>query len=232
MRDYISIRKIVLISIVVLAIAISSIYGIIYYKKQEKESIEINENLNGIKKEKTEKEREKKEDSNTNNLVVDIKGEIKSPGIYKVDKNTRVIDVIKMAGGLKENADTSVINLSKKITDEMVIIIYSKQEVIDFIETKQKEKIKLEICIDGEVINGACIKQDTTSSDTTLNGKININTATIDELKTLPGIGESKAKNIINYRDKNGNFTNTEELKEVEGIGNSIYDQIKDYITI
>lgn len=230
MKDYTGLKKVILISIVVVAIGVSSIYGIIYYKKQEKESFEINESLNSTTIKKTTKK--EKNQNSASNLVVDIKGEVKNPGIYKVDKNTRVIDVITMAGGLNEEADTSIINLSKKITDEMVIIVYSKQEVIDFVETRKKEETKLEICNDGEVVNGACIKQDMTSGENTMNGKININTARVEELQTLPGIGEAKAKNIINYREKNGNFTNIEGILEVEGIGNSIYDQIKNYITI
>lgn len=230
MKDYTSVKRIILIFLIVIAIAVSSILGVIYYKKQEKESFEINESLNPdlIKKEKKAEPKEK-----GRNLVVDIKGEIKNPGIYKVDKNTRVIDVIEMAGGLTEKADTSVINLSKKIVDEMIIIVYSREEVIHFVTTKEREREKLAICNDGEVVNGACIKQDTTSDENnTMNGKININTARVEELQTLPGIGEAKAKNIINYREKNGNFTNIEGILEVEGIGNSIYDQIKNYITI
>ena len=74
---------------------------------------------------------------NIENYKVDIKGEILTPGIYTLKSNSRVIDVIEMSGGLTENADTSVINLSKKITDEMVIIIYSKSEVKDFEKTKE-----------------------------------------------------------------------------------------------
>lgn len=231
MKDYTSIKKIILISILVIAIGVSSVYGIIYYKKQEKESFEINESLNSTVVKKTTKK--DKSENSTGNLVVDIKGKIKNPGIYKVDKNTRVIDVIHMAGGLTEDADTSVINLSKKITDEMVIVIYSKQEIIDFVATKEREEEKLAICSEGEIVNGACIKQDIPNNeDSTLNGKININTASVEELQTLPGIGESKAKNIISYRESNGNFTKIEDLKEVTGIGDAIYDQIKDYITI
>ena len=230
MKDYTSIKKIILISLIVIAIIISIIYGVIYYKKEEKKSYEISNSLDTIKITKTKK---KGSDSN-NNLVVDIKGEIKTPGIYKANKNTRVIDVINMAGGLTENADTSVINLSKKIVDEMVIIIYSKDEVNSFMETKNNEKEKLGICAENDVKNDACIEESNSNSNSSPNvtGKININTATIDTLMTLPGIGEAKAKNIIKHREKNGNFTKIEDLLEVEGIGNSIYDQIKDFITI
>lgn len=229
MKDYTSIKKIILIIVIIIAIISSCVYGIIYYKKQEKESFEVSDNLIKPKIKNTNKSSNEEK----SNLVVDIKGEIQNPGIYRVEKNTRVIDVINMAGGLTANADTSVINLSKKITDEMVIIIYSKQEVINFIETKKQEQEKLSICNEQEVVNGACIKDSsTTNNEDNITGKININTATTEELQNLPGIGEAKAKNIVKYREENGNFTKIEDLKEVPGIGDSIYDQIKDYITI
>lgn len=230
MKDYTSIKKIIKISVLTIVIIGISIYGLVSYKKQEKKSIRIENNLNeSSKKNKSII----KKDNISGNLVVDIKGEIKKPGIYKVNKNTRVIDVINLAGGLTEQADTSVINLSKKITDEMVIIIYSKDEIYNFIETKQQESIKQSICDDGEIVNGACISnEDGNNSENKITGKLNINTATIEELQTLPGIGETKAKNIIEYRNNNGNFTKIEDVLEVPGIGNSIYDQIKENITV
>ena len=125
----------------------------------------------------------------------DIKGEIMVPGIYDIEKDKRVMDVIAKAGGLTENADTSVINLSKKVQDEMVIIIYSREEVADFKKTKELEKNVQEKCIQKEenaLRNDACITQNQQIS-----GKISINTGTIEELMTLPGIGEAKAKEII-----------------------------------
>ena len=230
MKDYTNLKKVIGIVILCVVTIIVCIYGVVSYRKQEKESIEISKELKkedkGIKSiTKTKKVQ--------GNLMVDIKGEIKKPGIYKVDKNTRVIDVINMAGGLTEQADTSVINLSKKITDEMVIIVYSKYEVENFLETKKEEEKKQELCKDGEIVNGACISKTETKNETkTISGKLNINTATVEELQMLPGIGESKAKNIIEYRNTNGNFTSIEDILEVPGIGNSIYDQIKNVITV
>ena len=99
--------------------------------KKDKSDLVVSTATNSLKK-KSKKE-------NIENYKVDIKGEILTPGIYTLKSNSRVIDVIEMSGGLTENADTSVINLSKKITDEMVIIIYSKSEVKDFKKTKETE---------------------------------------------------------------------------------------------
>ena len=167
---------------------------------------------------------------------VDIKGEVINPGIYTVKEGSRVIDVIRLAGDLTEVADTSVLNLSKKVKDEMVIIVYSYNEVEAFTETIEKEEIEQEACLSQNGIqNDACIKDstdDTSSSSVVISGKVSLNTATLDELMTLPGIGESKAQAIIEYREEVGAFQNIEELKEVSGIGDAIFDQIKENITI
>ena len=167
---------------------------------------------------------------------VDIKGEVINPGIYTVKEGSRVIDVIRLAGDLTEVADTSVLNLSKKVKDEMVIIVYSYDEVVNFTATKEKEEIEQEACLSQNGIqNDACIKDstdDTSSSSVVISGKVSLNTATLDELMTLPGIGEAKAQSIIEYREEVGAFQNIEELKEVSGIGDAIFDQIKENITI
>ncbi|MBQ9019386.1 MAG: helix-hairpin-helix domain-containing protein [Bacilli bacterium] len=176
------------------------------------------------------KKLEKKENKIDTKYQVDIKGEVNYPGIYKLDINSRVIDVIKLAGDLTENADTSVINLSKKINDEMVIIIYSKQQVEDFKKTKEVEKQVQELCIqadDDSLKNDACI-----DCDNSISGKININTAGIEELKKLSGVGDKKAKDIINYREKNGLFEKIEDIMKVSGIGENAFAQIKKDITV
>lgn len=211
--------------IVISAIAIIIIMVIILLvfslsKKEEKKSVVVEKNQPKIeKKEETEE-----------TYKVDIKGEINSPGLYSIKKNSRVMDVIQLAGGITDQADTSVINLSKKIQDEMVIIIYSKVQVKNFEETKEVEKQIQEKCKQPEensIKNDACIQ-----TDTKISGKISINTATKEELMTLPGIGESKAKDIISYREKNGPFATIEDLAKVSGIGESTIANIKENITV
>ena len=203
-------------------IVIGSLVGFCIYKfkdsfKSKKEDIVVENKL------------VKKKSTSIDKIQVDIKGQINYPGIYKVDSNLRVMDVIKLAGDLTENADTSVINLSKKVTDEMVIIIYRKEEVADFKKTKEIEKQVEERCIqkdENSLVNDACINSATS------NGKININTASIDELKNLTGIGDKKAKDIISYREKNGLFTSIEDIMKVSGIGGANFAQIKEDITV
>ena len=181
-----------------------------------------------IEEVKLEKKEEKKQEIDI--YKVDIKGEVNVPGIYSLTSDSRVIDVIEKAGGLTEQADTSVINLSKKINDEMVIIIYSEQEVREFEKTKEKEKQVEEKCIqkdDNSLKNDACIITNTVPT-----GKVNINTASKEELMTLNGIGEAKANDIIKYRETNGNFETIEDIKKIEGIGDSIFAKIQEDITV
>ena len=230
------------ISIIVLGI----VAGIYYFLSLEKESKIIDNNIKLAKKNKDTNSSEAVDSSktddnkgNSNNdisdnittspkkaLVVDIKGQIKHPGTYEVDENTRVIDVIKIAGGLTSNADTSLINLSKKVFDEMVIIVHSKDEVVKInSDDSEKEKIKIE--------NDAVIDKENNDEKESIKIRIiNINIATINELITLPGIGESKAQDIINYRISNGNFKTIDEIMNVSGIGESLFAKIKENITV
>lgn len=198
-----------------------------------------------------EEEKEIIEEKQT--LFVDIKGEVKNPGVYELEENKRIIDAIKIAGGLTKNASTDYINLSKKIKDEMVIIIYSKKEIEDYNKNTngQKEIIKYQIiekeCVCPNTINDACIsennelssnendtkeeKEITNSIEENNDKLVNINNATIDELTTISGLGEKKAEAIIEYRKEN-KFTTIEDIKNVSGIGEALFEKIKDYITV
>ena len=172
-------------------------------------------------------------------ISVDIKGRVKKPGVYQINKklNPRINDIIEMAGGLLPDADTSITNLAKKIFDEMVIIIYSKDEVLKFSEVLKKEEILNDICKDK---CDSCIEENQTANskndeskeeNETLLKIVNINTASKEELMTLSGIGESKAEDIIEYRTQNP-FLKKEDLMNVKGIGESVYNKIKDYISV
>ena len=217
-------RKQIILGISLVIVLATTISSIIYFYEPKKEK-----KIEKVAVEKIKKET-KKED--TEKLyMVDIKGEVISPGIYELPSTSRVIDVINKAGGLTDIADTSVINLSKKIEDEMVIIIYSEYEVNNWLTTKQEEDYLQEKCQnseDSKIENDACISDNVIENNETL---ININTATKEELMTLSGIGETKALAIISYREKTP-FTSIEDIKNVSGIGDSTYNEIKDYITV
>lgn len=216
-------RKQIIIASAILILIVTT--SIVYINIRPKEKPKIKEEKIALKKEKKGTKEEAIEE-----YKVDIKGEVINPGIYTLKKYSRIIDCIELAGGLTENANTTVLNLSKKITDEMVIIVYSNAEVAEFKKTKELEKQVQDSCIqknEDSLKNDACIDDD--SSNTSL---ISINTATEDELSSLSGIGPSKAKQIVEYRTTNGPFKTIEDIKQVPGIGDSIFAQIKDYITI
>lgn len=191
------------------------LYNIIDFKNNKNDKINVKDINN---KEIVEK---------NNEIYVDIKGFVNKPGVYKLSTNSRVIDAIEASGGLKKDANTRFINLSKLLNDGDVIVIYSNSEIK---EAKKKDIIYVETpCVCEEIKNDACYKEEDNKQE---NKKVNINSATVDELKILNGIGESKAKSIIEYRIKNGNFKSIEDLLKVNGISESIYAKIKENITI
>ena len=175
-------------------------------------------------------------------VYVDIKGAVQKPGVYEVTEDKKVIDVVEMAGGFTKNADTSMINLAKKVINEMVIIIYTADEIKKSKETETVVKVIEKECVCPEIKNDACLNSNNkeenaeTSTGTSFNeemsGKININKASLEEFQALSGIGESKAKAIIKYREENGNFKKIEDLMNVSGIGESLYEKIKNDITV
>lgn len=166
-------------------------------------------------------------------IKVDIKGAVEIPGVYEIKENDRIIDVIKLSGGLLDIADTSTINLSKRVFDEMVIVIPIKED-------KKKEEVTNDAII-GEEQNKEAesdieIKDDKIDSTENkeveqTNKKISLNTASKEQLMILPSIGESKALAIIEYRN-NKKFESIEEIMNIKGIGNSIYEKIKEHITL
>ena len=220
-------------------ILISLLIAVITYCFNQTEIVSAETNLIETKDENKKAETNKK-------IKVEIKGAINNPGVYELDDNSRVIDVINIAGGLTENADTSLINLSKKINDEMVIIIYTREEIENYNNSKIKteyynnskiktEYVYIEVPSCPDKVNEACIedyKEEKQENKEETNNLININTANIDELTKLSGIGEAKAKLIIEYREQNGKFKEIKELTNVKGIGDSLIEKIKDNITI
>lgn len=190
-------------------------------------------------------EEEQAEEAEPNLYHVDIKGAVKTPGVYEVEEGTIINDVIALAGGFSENAHQKGINLSKKVTDEMVIYIYTEQEVNASKEeinstsespdvTCNSSSYDISDCVEKSesIIMPAddSISENETSENTST--LININTASKSELTSLSGIGDVKAQAIIDYRTTNGNFKSIEDILNVSGIGDAIFAQIKDYITV
>lgn len=228
-------RKLIVIACLLLVMA--SVTLLFMNKNSYKTESLVYENV--LEKQDLEEE---KEDDNKEIYYVDVKGAVYVPGVYSLKKGSRVVDAINLAGGIQENADTSILNLSMELSDGMVIVVYTKDEVgrIPEIET-QKNKI-----CNGEVKNDACItsatktpytktedtSKENNTTEATITSKININTASLKELTTLPKIGEAKAQAIIDYRTKNGNFKTIQDIKKVSGIGDATFETLKDNITV
>lgn len=150
------------------------------------------------------------ETENTIKLVVDIDGAVKNPGIYEVDEGTRLYEVIEMAGGLSEDADTTLINQAEVLYDG--------------------EKVLLPTVVES---SGDSDGSGTgASAGITADGRININVADSTILQEIPGVGPATAEKIIAYRDANGRFKSIEEIKNVSGIGEKTFEKIKDLITV
>ncbi len=171
----------------------------------------------------------------SNDIKVNIKGAVVNPGVYSFSSGERVIDAINKSGGLLENADTSVINLSKNLFDEMVIVIYTHDEVQSMKGNNIVVQYVEKECNCPKLTNDAClISSDINNPDNKIDNsnKVSINTATLEQLQSLSGIGESKAKAIIKYREEHGNFSKIEDIMNVTGIGEKVFEQIKDSITV
>lgn len=169
------------------------------------------------------------EEEITNKIFVDIKGAVQKPGVYEMDENSRVQDAIEKSGGLTKYADTSVINLSKQLTDEMVIIVYTESEIQEMKQGTTSIKYIEKECICPKLENNACIEESTKEENLS---KVSLNHASLEELMTLPGIGKTKAEAIIQYRIDNNGFQTIEELKNVKGIGDATFEKLKAYIVL
>ena len=151
---------------------------------------------------------EKTEVSTTQEAVifVDIKGAVKNPGVYQMKSGDRVKDALDAAGGLTDEADSQKVNLAQRVEDQMVIVVPKVGE------------------------EATEMPAGVTSKEAAKDGKVNINTATVEELKTLKGVGEKKAEAIIEYRKKNGSFKTKEDLMKVRGIGKKLFESFQERI--
>lgn len=162
-------------------------------------------------------------------INVDIKGAVVNPGLKTIDKGSTINDLINLSGGLLETADTSTINLSKQLDDEMVIIVYTKDEIKELSSGNAAVKVIEKECYCPTTSNNGCINDNFITVEET--NKISLNKATKEELMTLKNIGSTKADAIIEYREAH-EFKTIEELMNVKGIGQATFEKIKDNITI
>jgi competence protein ComEA len=196
-------NKILLTGIGIFLILLS---GIVFLSTKESEKMQTAAampepiSVNSDGEEKAEK-KQIKDTPSQKVIMIDVQGSVKRPGVYEMNDGDRVIHAIKKAGGFLERADIRSVNQAQKISDEMVIYVAAKGE--DFLNVnQQKEK----------------------------DGKININTATVEKLEELSGVGPSKAQSIVTYREENGPFTDLEQLLDIKGIGEKTIEEWKEKI--
>ncbi len=154
--------------------------------------------------------------SESDKIFVDIKGAVRKEGVYELTSGSRVTDVVKLAGGFTDDADKKSVNLAEKVADEAVIYVARVGEEVTPASTPSQAK--------NTAASGA--QQDADSA------QINLNTATLEELQTISGIGAKRAQDIIDYRDNNGGFSSVDDLKNVSGIGEKTLEKLKAEVTV
>ncbi len=159
--------------------------------------------------EKEVKKEEKEEYPEQDLITVDVKGAVKSPGIYDLPVGSRVHDAVQKAGGLTDEADSKSLNLAQKVSDEALVYVPTK----------------------GEEAASQQAASETTPS-TSKEKKVNLNKASLEELKQVKGLGGKRAQDIIDHREANGKFKSVDELKKVSGIGAKTIEKLKDYVTV
>ena len=157
----------------------------------------------------SENEVKKEETVEQDLITVDVKGAVKAPGIYDLPVGSRVNDAVQKAGGLTEQADSKSLNLAQKVSDEALVYVPTKGEEAASQQTASG-----------------------TASSTSKEKKINLNKASLEELKQVKGLGGKRAQDIIDHRETNGKFKSVDELKKVSGIGAKTIEKLKDYVTV
>lgn len=201
-------------------IASGGIYYFFIYKEVPTTSQQVNklDNSATVAKEAAPSNEQQPKPAKAETVMVDVKGEIKHPGVYTSNATERVNDIIERAGGLTDKADENQVNFAAHVKDEMVIYIPAKGTAGTTGSTPVLSNT-------APAITGG-------ANGTTQDGKININEADVNDLQNLPGIGPAKAAAIIQYREENGPFQAIEDLKNISGIGDKTFEKLKDSISL
>lgn len=162
-------------------------------------------------------------------LVVHICGAVSAPGVYELPAGSRIIDVVEAGGGFLPEADEACCNLAEEIVDGCQIYIMTKTESCADGQTEKKAGIQTSPDSDMQTTDRNVRSNSATALE---NGLVNLNTADVAALMTLPGIGESRAKAIISYREQHGAFAQIEDIMKISGIKQAAFSKIKDKITV
>ena len=205
-----------------IVIGLCAIAGIKIVESEGNDRYEIAQSED-IQKESTDSKQSNDTSQNTNNsptteVTVYISGAVKTEGVVTMSSEDRLSDAIKVMGGIVEGADMNAINLAEKLVD-------GKHYVIP----KQGEQIPVDVNAGGSTSGAAQTAGENAQGQ---GGLVNINTATLEQLDTLPGVGEATANKIITYREENGGFKSIEDLKNVKGIGDKKFEDMKSSICV
>ncbi|MFJ7306917.1 helix-hairpin-helix domain-containing protein [Peribacillus frigoritolerans] len=199
-----------------ITVAVAFVAGGIYFFSQQGEDPADTEDIFSVTAKEAEMEQSVNESAAEPEIIkVDVKGAVKSPGIFTAQAGDRVIDLITSAGSFTEKADTDKVNFAQIIEDQMVIYVP---------EIGEEDKGNLENIQVGT--SGDAVTKGTSG------GMVNLNTATKEDLQTLTGIGPSKADAILEYRETVGKFKEVDELKQVTGIGDKTFERLRDSISV
>lgn len=146
-------------------------------------------------------------------VVVFVCGAVNAPGVYQLKAGSRAADALAAAGGMREDAQSDILNLAQEVTDGQQIRIPFIGEEAQAAQTDRQE-------------------EQSSSDDPLQSSKVNLNTASAQQLMTIPGIGQAKANSIIKYRQERGEFASVQEIMQIEGIKQGVFEKIKDYICV
>lgn len=205
------IEKIKEYKIIVICASLGMVLGGFFFLKPFSQTPAKESNLQTevttVSKDEKEDKNQKEEVVEQDLITVDVKGAVKSPGIYDLPVGSRINDAVQKAGGLTDNADSKSINLAQRISDEALVYVPTKEEA-----TSQEAH--------------------SNASNTKENKKVNLNKASLEELKQVKGLGAKRAQDIIDHRESNGKFKSVDELKKVSGIGAKTIEKLKEYVTV
>ena len=205
------IEKIKEYKIIVICASLGMVLGGFFFLKPVAQTPDKESNLQTevttVSKDEKEDKNQKEEVVEQDLITVDVKGAVKSPGIYDLPVGSRINDAVQKAGGLTDNADSKSINLAQRISDEALVYVPTKEEA-----TSQEAH--------------------SNASNTKENKKVNLNKASLEELKQVKGLGAKRAQDIIDHRESNGKFKSVDELKKVSGIGAKTIEKLKEYVTV
>lgn len=185
----------------------------IVFSTKHKENIKVDDIVLASSLEMSKESNDTLPSKTESTIVVDIKGAISVEGTYQMKVGDRVVDVIKKAGDFTDNADKTSVNLAQKVTDEMMIYV-----------ARQDEQRSL--------LMSSNFRSSDTENKTEVKKKLNLNTASENDLQNISGIGKKKAEDIVAYREEHSRFSSIDELKNISGIGDKTLEKLQEEVSV